>query len=200
MENASKALLIAGAILLVIAIIAIGIGIVSKTRGTMNSAEYQIDTMKVQMHNKQFEQYQSNGNNYDKTFEEVRELAGLIISSNEQNKNNKYQIVYLTLKVGTNAYYALDNWTDAEKPMDNALIDDVINSPTIKRSLKLNLSHTNLTIQGRYNEARSNIDDVINVNPKVNHEALMNVQMTTNRYGYITEIIITKDVAHGFSV
>ena len=84
MENASKALVIAGAILLVIAIIAIAVGIVSKTRGTMNTAENQINSMAVQIHNKQFEKYKG-----IITGEEVKECIATVLSNNSTTKNRE---------------------------------------------------------------------------------------------------------------
>lgn len=45
MENASKALLIAGAILIVIVLISIGVLLINRTRGTINSAGNVSDTM-----------------------------------------------------------------------------------------------------------------------------------------------------------
>ncbi len=57
MENASKALLIAGAILLVIALIAIGMAILGQGRSVTNQAGGQADAMKVQIHNSAVESY-----------------------------------------------------------------------------------------------------------------------------------------------
>ena len=100
MENASKALIIAGAILLVIAIIAIAVGIVSKSRNTTDIMVGQISAMEVQMHNKQFERFESEGEAFDKTFEEAIELAQLIITSNSKNENNREFIVYINAETG----------------------------------------------------------------------------------------------------
>ena len=88
MENASKALLIAGAILLVIAIIAIGVGIVSKTRGTIDTAGSQIDGMAVQMHNKQFEHYEGTG----KTYEEIKQLIADVVAYNASQNNSAFEV------------------------------------------------------------------------------------------------------------
>ncbi|MBE5822354.1 MAG: hypothetical protein E7311_07215 [Clostridiales bacterium] len=88
MENASKALLIAGAILLVIAIIAIAVGIVSSTRGTIGQAELQVDAIEVQMHNKQFEQYEGK----QKTHKEVKELLSTIVSNNANANTATFKV------------------------------------------------------------------------------------------------------------
>ena len=57
MENASKALLIAGAILIAILLISIGMMIFGNIGGFTDTATQQTDIMQVQMFNKQFEQY-----------------------------------------------------------------------------------------------------------------------------------------------
>ena len=57
MENASKALLIAGAILIAILLIGIGMMIFGNIGGFTESATQQTDTMQIQMFNRQFEQY-----------------------------------------------------------------------------------------------------------------------------------------------
>ena len=57
MENASKALLIAGAILLVIAIIAIGMAIFGQAQNVINDTATQMDGLTVSAHNNQFEGY-----------------------------------------------------------------------------------------------------------------------------------------------
>ena len=92
MENASKALFIAGAILLVIAIIAIAVGIVSSTRGTIGTAENQIDSMAVQMHNKMFEKYEGK----NKSYNEIKECIAEIVAYNSEQKNSD---LYVQLQV-----------------------------------------------------------------------------------------------------
>lgn len=57
MENASKALLIAGAILIAILLIGIGMLVFSGIEGITGQAGQQVDAMEIQMFNKQFEQY-----------------------------------------------------------------------------------------------------------------------------------------------
>ena len=98
MENASKALLIAGAILLVIAIIAIGVGIVSSTRGTIGVAENQISSMEIQMHNEQFKKYEGKG----KTYNQVKEILAEMTAYNSGVKNSNFKVQVKTYKY-TNA-------------------------------------------------------------------------------------------------
>ncbi len=90
MENASKALLIAGAVLLVIALIAVAMGIFGTARGVVDQAEGQIDNMSVQMHNRQFEPY----NKSTLTAKEAKDLIAIVISNNK-NVTTKDFIVEL---------------------------------------------------------------------------------------------------------
>lgn len=57
MDNASKALIMAGAILIAVAIVGIGIYIFSASNSLTNNAVNQIDTIAVQMFNNTFTQY-----------------------------------------------------------------------------------------------------------------------------------------------
>lgn len=80
MENASKALLIAGAILLVIAIIGIGMAIFNQAQGVIDRGGQQIDTLAVQAHNSMFDSY------IDKVVKgkTVKDLCAKIASYNQQ--------------------------------------------------------------------------------------------------------------------
>lgn len=57
MENASKALIIAGAILIAILLISVGIVVLNSTSGVTDEAENLGDTMSVQVFNQQFAKY-----------------------------------------------------------------------------------------------------------------------------------------------
>ena len=57
MENASKALLIAGAVLIVILIIGVGMAIFTAGQGNIDSAIAQMSTQEKQIFNAQFDQY-----------------------------------------------------------------------------------------------------------------------------------------------
>lgn len=61
MDNASKALIMAGAILIAVAIVGIGIYIFSASNSLTNDAVDQIDTIAVQMFNNNFQQYAEQG-------------------------------------------------------------------------------------------------------------------------------------------
>ena len=82
MENASKALLIAGAILLVIAIIAIAMGILNQGQEVTNRVSGQFDTLTIQSHNSQFTSYSQ----LDRlTKSQLIDLVSKVKSSNENN-------------------------------------------------------------------------------------------------------------------
>ncbi len=58
MENASKALLIAGSILIVILLIAVGMMVFNGARGSIDEAVAQMSAQDLQMFNQQFTQYE----------------------------------------------------------------------------------------------------------------------------------------------
>lgn len=78
MENASKALIIAGAILLSILIIGLGMFIYQQAAGAMNGAN--LDPQKVSAYNSEFEQYEGT-----KSGTEVRALLDTVRSHNNAN-------------------------------------------------------------------------------------------------------------------
>ncbi|MBE5822356.1 MAG: hypothetical protein E7311_07225 [Clostridiales bacterium] len=121
MENASKALLIAGAILLVIAIIAIAVGIVSSTRGTIGVAENQIDSITVQMHNKQFESY----NKKKITGADAKELVMQVLAYNDSTKNKELKIyLYLVNLNGSDILIDPDSDVYYDSVDDNGVLGD----------------------------------------------------------------------------
>lgn len=88
MENATKALLIAGSVLVVILLIAMGLRIFNSTNGTTKSAEETMDATEIATFNSQFLSY--NRNNVRKS--DALTLFNKIISSN--SVNTKHQISY----------------------------------------------------------------------------------------------------------
>lgn len=61
MDNASKALIMAGAILIAVAIVGIGIYIFSSANSLTNNAVGQIDAIQVQMFNQEFTKFADEG-------------------------------------------------------------------------------------------------------------------------------------------
>lgn len=91
MENASKALIIAGAILLSIIIISLGIAVVTNSRSTIDKAN--VNQQEVETFNSRFEAYVGN----DKSPSEIRALVSAVISSNgAQTTNATYHYVTCT--------------------------------------------------------------------------------------------------------
>lgn len=83
MENASKALLIAGAILIVILLIAVGMMVYQGAQGSINKAIGSMSSTEKDIHNKQFESYMGqkvSGSN-------VKSLLSKIITNNADDNN-----------------------------------------------------------------------------------------------------------------
>lgn len=89
MENASKALIIAGAILLAILIIGIGMLVLQSTQGNVDEAISQMTSTEIDMYNQKFANYEGTkvkGSN-------VKSLIGSIISNNGSNDGVDGKIV-----------------------------------------------------------------------------------------------------------
>ena len=80
MENASKALLIAGSVLIVILLIAVGVRIYSSTQGVTESTEGTMTATQKAQFNSKFTQYIGT-----KTEAQTRALINTVISSNATN-------------------------------------------------------------------------------------------------------------------
>ena len=83
MENASKALVIAGAILISILLITIGIFLINSGRDVANSGKNAMSSSAIQAFNSQFTQYEGTG----KSYSEVKQLLDTIVSSNASHAN-----------------------------------------------------------------------------------------------------------------
>lgn len=84
MENASKALIIAGAILISILLISIGILVMNSTNGVTDTMTGQMDATAIQSFNSKFEQYAGN----NKRGSDVKSLISVVSSSNAANQDN----------------------------------------------------------------------------------------------------------------
>jgi len=91
MENASKALIIAGAVLLSILIIAIGMAIYNGAAGSVKNAMSGMDSTEIAMFNQKFEQYEGSKKGSD-----VRSLITTIITENQANKENAGKLTKIT--------------------------------------------------------------------------------------------------------
>ena len=97
MENASKALLIAGSILIVILLIAVGVKVFNSTTGTKDSVEDTIVSTEATTFNNKFIPYIGKlGLNIKnkKTKAEIISLINIIISNNVTNSNTKIKVEY----------------------------------------------------------------------------------------------------------
>lgn len=83
MENASKALIIAGAILISIVLISLGIIVINNTQNTVNNAD--MTEQEISTFNNKFEKYEGEAVSGSK----VNALLDTIIQSNIKNKENK---------------------------------------------------------------------------------------------------------------
>ena len=89
MENASKALIIAGAILIAILLISVAILIINSTGDVTDQVSSQSESMAIQSFNGQFKSYEGKG----KSATQVRSLMNAVQASNASNAN---QVVYGT--------------------------------------------------------------------------------------------------------
>ncbi len=94
MENASKALIIIGAILISTLLISIGIAILNATSGLQAEANQEVETLEVQSFNEQFAKYQGTMVNAS----QVKSLLLLI------KANNSYYEFDSSTPEGTNKY------------------------------------------------------------------------------------------------
>ena len=88
MENASKALIIAGAILLAILIIGIGIYVFNNANSSVEEIGGSMSTMEIQSFNSPFETYQGTG----KTGTQVKTLLQKVIATNSQYEGREVSV------------------------------------------------------------------------------------------------------------
>lgn len=94
MENASKALLIAASILIVIILIAFGMKTINSTAGTQESLETTMDATAKASFNNKFTSYVGN----NKSASQAKGLANVVVSNNATDSNHQ---VSITIKTGT---------------------------------------------------------------------------------------------------
>ena len=91
MENASKALIMAGAVLVAIVIISIGVSIISSQKGTIDQSEETSKVLQVKTYNSSFEQYA--GTNKGSV---IKDLLSEIQTNNNRNATRQITITYGT--------------------------------------------------------------------------------------------------------
>lgn len=135
MENATKALLIAAAVLIAIVLIAMGIKLLSSTQGAMNQSGEVSSDLEASIFNAKFEAYEGKAVKGS----QVKQLARKVIQNNEANiinksatdvleKYDKNKIIYINL-------YNKDDHPDAQDLASQDVINNWINQ-------KLNINST----------------------------------------------------------
>ena len=89
MENASKALIIAGSVLVAIILIAIGVRVINSTSGTTKSVADTMTASEKATFNSKFTAYAGSG----KSGAQVKALANIVISNNATNPNKKVKFM-----------------------------------------------------------------------------------------------------------
>lgn len=107
MENASKALIIAGAILISILLISVGVLIMNSTDGVTGGMASSADSMEMNRFNSQFSSYAGGS----KSASQVRTLVSNVISSNATN--DAHQVSVTTTGTGFNAGSLFTSGTSA---------------------------------------------------------------------------------------
>lgn len=116
MENASKALLIAGAILICILLIAIGMYIYNSAQSTIQTAAGQMGQQDKEMYNSMIKKYVGNS----KKGSDVKQMIEDVISQNSQYVNESGK--FISIHVGTIAGYdssTLESVTKAANVYEN---------------------------------------------------------------------------------
>ena len=98
MENASKALIIAGAILISILLIAISMYVYTSAQGTVTQAGAQMTAQEKDMYNAKINSYVGNS----KAGIDVKSLIDAVISSNNANMEDSGKFIAITTASFTN--------------------------------------------------------------------------------------------------
>lgn len=106
MENATKALLIAAAVLIAIVLIAVGIRILSSTSGTVDQVESLSTTMETSIFNSQYTQYdgKQTGTAVKKLINQAKTYNATVTDTNKKIKISTVLDTSKGLKTHTNAY------------------------------------------------------------------------------------------------
>ena len=100
MENATKALLIAAAVLVAIVLIALGIKLLSASKGSIDIAVDASSEMEVSMINSQFESYEGQ----HMSVSQVKKLARKVLTYNTKNTSNVIYINSISTTTEINAW------------------------------------------------------------------------------------------------
>ena len=119
MENASKALLIAGSVLIVILLIAVGVRVFNSTQGTTDSVETTMNSTEVATFNSKFTAYIGK----NKSRANAISLLNLIVANNSTNQRKVYVSI---VESGTTQGAALKN-SDLSNILNKSLTKEKYN-------------------------------------------------------------------------
>lgn len=122
MENASKALIIAGSVLLAIMLVAMGVTIFTRARNSADSTS--LDATEISMFNQKFERFDGkrSGSN-------IKSLCSFAISNASTNKDDSSKLPTIYYKKGTSDEKKAIGGTTATKKIQT-YIDDISNIRT----------------------------------------------------------------------
>lgn len=131
MENASKALIIAGAILLSILIISLGIMVYNNAKNTVGSAN--LNKQEIETFNSEWQAYEGN----NKTASEVKTMVNAVIASNAAET-----------RAGTNKWIIVTNTgtPNSQLPTSDPNIQSV--NPSNARTFTIRLGYINGRVVG----------------------------------------------------
>lgn len=130
MENASKALLIAGAILIVILLIAVGMMVYRGAQGSIQKAIGSMSSTEKDIHNSQFDPFVGNkvsGSN-------VKSLLSKIITSNSDDNNVQVKLKFGDITSADAAMKEVSTAASANYKVEATYTDGVITSITITKN------------------------------------------------------------------
>lgn len=123
MENATKALLMAGAVLIAIILIAVAVRTINSTKGTTESVQTTMSATEMATFNNKFAGYTGTGVPYAR----VKALANLVIAS---NASSKHQVSFMTKTTPTAIDTAVNGLDSKKNCTVGVTRDNNENSPT----------------------------------------------------------------------
>lgn len=126
MENASKALIIAGSILLAVLIVAMGVTIFNKARGAASTEN--LDAAEIDMFNKKFDKYLTGNSGRGILGSQVKTMLSSAISNANTNQDEPSKLPAIKLEGGTEitggqtAEANLQNYINSISNMKNDII------------------------------------------------------------------------------
>lgn len=118
MENASKALIIAGAILISILLISVGVLIMNSTGNTQKSVEDNANTIAIRTFNSNFTPYEGE----NQSASQIRALKSAVNSSNATDKEHQITFTMATgVKLTSSGKYTVELGYDSDTGYINSV-------------------------------------------------------------------------------